>query len=43
MRQAFNANRAKPRLLEVFRQMVGNSADMPVRTAGGHDHMIAKG
>ncbi len=42
MRQAFNAHRAKPGLFEVSCQMIGDGADVAVRTAGGHDHIIAK-
>ncbi len=40
MRQAFDPRTAKARVLQRPKQVIGQCADVPVRTAGGHDHAI---
>ena len=33
--------RATARIFDILDQVIGNSADMPLRPAAGHDHIIA--
>src|SRR5262249_60995359 len=37
---AFDANTGPPRLFNIFDQVIGNSTDMTLRSAAGHDHVI---
>src|SRR5262245_19661039 len=38
---ALDTNTRHPRLFNVFDQGIGNGADMALRSAAGHDHVIA--
>src|SRR5262249_39815198 len=38
--RASDANAGPPRLFNIFDQVIGNSTDMTLRSAAGHDHVI---